>query len=345
MLSSLFRMRPRRVALSRTAPSSAVRSWAMPVFVFLAAACLAAGGVAWAQGPEPAKAAASPGKPGAIDAKADAALKDAAVETSARGDAPPTTAAAPALAIPKMNLVEMYFKGGWLMYPITFMSFVVVAFTIERAIGTRRSKIIPRGLIKSFGNMSASAGGFDPRKAYRICQQFPCSASAVIRAVLLKVGRPHDEVELTAQEAIQRETWRLNYNVRPLSLAVTVTPLMGLLGTVQGMIIAFYMTAHAPVGVDRALVLADGIYLKLITTYAGLIVAIPALFSAHFFEGKIQSLMHEVDELVQGLLPQVEKYEGRLRISRTQLSGSVEPPPIARHAVEPMAQEAQVETA
>jgi biopolymer transport protein ExbB len=344
MLSSLFRMRPRRFT-----PPSGIRSWAMPMFVFLAATLIAAGSVAWAQGPEPAKGPAAAGNAAAktgADAMANAALQAADKENAARGDAQPTTSASPAGVIPKMNLVEMYFKGGWLMYPITFMSFVVVAFTIERAIGTRRSKIIPHELVENFGRMSASAGGFDPRKAYRICQHFPCSASAVIRAVLLKVGRPHDEVELTAQESIQRETWRLNYNVRPLSLSVTVTPLMGLLGTVQGMIIAFYMTAHAPVGADRALVLADGIYLKLITTYAGLIVAIPALFSAHFFEGKIQSLMHEVDELVQGLLPQVEKYEGRLRISRTQLSGAVEPPPVARHA-EPLAQEVmpQVELA
>ena len=113
---------------------------------------------------------------------------------------------------------------------------------------------------------------------------------------------------------------------------MTVTPLMGLLGTVLGMIYAFYATAHTPVGQDRALVLADGIYLKLITTFAGLVVAVPALFVAHYFEGRIQALMHEIDEFVQGLLPQIERYEGKLRVSRAHGAG-LEPPPVAREAV------------
>ena len=87
---------------------------------------------------------------------------------------------------------------------------------------------------QSFGDLADAPDGFDPRRAYRICQQFPCSASNVIRATLLRVGRPHAEVEKAATEASARESWKLNCNIRPLSLAVTVTPLMGLLGTLQG---------------------------------------------------------------------------------------------------------------
>ena len=94
-----------------------------------------------------------------------------------------------------------------------------------------------------------------------------------------------------------RESWKLNYNIRPLSLAVTVTPLMGLLGTLQGMIIVFFRMANSPVGADRVLVLSDGIYLKLITAFAGLVVAVPALFAAHYFEGRVQALMQEVDRI------------------------------------------------
>ncbi len=285
--------------------------------------------LARADGPSAPAAAPPVAKaPDKADENFKFATKDIKDGAASRTDSKP---AADAVAvIPPMNPLDMYRKGGFLMYPITFMSLVVVAFTIERALGLRRSRVFPRSLVGSFGKMTESSGGFDPRKAYRLCQQMPSTAANVIRSVLLKVGRPQDEVDRAAQEALARETWRLSYNVRPLNLAVTVTPLMGLLGTVLGMIYAFYATAHTPVGQDRALVLADGIYLKLITTFAGLVVAVPALFVAHYFEGRIQALMHEIDEFVQGLLPQIEKYEGKLRVSRPHVAG-VEPPPVARH--------------
>ena len=78
---------------------------------------------------------------------------------------------------------------------------------------------------------------------------------------------------------------------------------------------------------DRAVVLADGIYLKLITTVFGLAVAVPALFVAHFYEGRIQAMMNEAEDLVQSLLPQVEKYEGKLR-DHPAIGCGIEPPPV-----------------
>jgi len=157
--------------------------------------------------------------------------------------------------------------------------------------------------------------GFDPRIAYRLCQLHPSAASNVIRSVLLKVGRPQMEVEQALRDAEEREASRLYSNVRWLSLAAGVTPLLGLLGTVWGMIKAFFVTANLPVGVNRAEYLADGIYVALVTTFAGLSVAIPAAVLAHLFEGRIQKLFRELDEIVLGLLPQLERFEGRLRFS------------------------------
>jgi biopolymer transport protein ExbB len=278
------------------------------------------------------KAGAKTDAPAAIDTadkKADAALS--ASEAEAKGTVFKKEAA-PAPPMKSIDWYEMMWKGGPLMIPIGIFSVIVVAFTIERFLGLRRKKVIPRRLVTALGAMAASPAGFDPRKAYRLCQQYPSSASNVVRAMLLKVGRPIDEVERSVSEAIARESWRLNYNVRPIVLAVTVTPLLGLLGTVFGMMLVFFRTANAPVGQDRAVVLADGIYLKLITTFAGLAVAVPALVFAHYFEGRIQALLREVEDLAQGLLPQVEKYEGKLRTSR-QTVGS-EPPPVLEAAGE-----------
>ena len=223
---------------------------------------------------------------------------------------------------PKLTLLELYFAGGLLMYPITALSFIALLFAVERAFALRRRRILPRQLVEELGLMAAQSGGMDPRRAYRMCQQYPSVTSNVIRAMLLKVGRPHSELEHAATEASDREATRLYGNVRPISLAVTVAPLLGLLGTVQGMIMAFYDTAYAPVGVNKATHLAEGIYVALITTFGGLTVAIPAAILVHYFEGRIVSLFRHVDELAQSLLPQLERYEGKLRVSRQQLSAA-----------------------
>jgi biopolymer transport protein ExbB len=186
---------------------------------------------------------------------------------------------------------------------------------------------MPRALIDGLGRMASAQGGFDPRKAYRLCQQHPSAAATIIRAMLLETGRPQAEVKQTVADACNREATRLYGNVRTLNLAAAVTPLLGLLGTVWGMIEAFFVTANAPVaGFNRAEQLADGIYVALVTTAAGLMVAIPAAMLAHGFEGHIQRLLLEVQDLLFTLLPQVERYEGKLRVSRAQLNEPDKPP-------------------
>lgn len=236
----------------------------------------------------------------------------AAESEAAAADEPP----APATGMPDINLLELARQGGPLMWPILLLSIVVVGFTVERLLGLRRRKIIPPALVRELGEQSKRSGGLDPRTAYKLCQEYPSTAAIVIQAVLLKVGRPHAEVEHTLQESTQREANRLYKNVRPIELSISVAPLLGLLGTVQGMIMAFYITAHAGASMNKGELLADGIYVALVTTFAGLSVAIPAAMIAHWFEGRIQTLIADVDDLLMGLLPQWERYEGKLRIRR-----------------------------
>ncbi len=263
--------------------------------------------------------AAQAQEPGAAAKSPDELAAEALAGTPEK---PAATAAANEMAgqiQEPMSLWDLYIKGGIFMIPITLMSFVAIAFSVERYLALRRHKVIPQELIAAFGEMS-SQGGFDPRKAYRICQQFPSAASNIVRAMLLKVGRPHSEVEHAVSEASNKEATKLYGNVRPIALAVTISPLLGLLGTVQGMIMAFYDTAFTPVGVSKSTALAQGIYTALVTTFAGLCVAIPAAMMCHFFEGKILKLFQEIDELLFNLLPQVERYEGKLRVSRSGLA-------------------------
>ncbi len=254
--------------------------------------------------------------------QADALAAAALAAPSATADA-----ALPPAPKPEINLWQLANDGGPLMYPIYAMSIFVVCYAFERAFGMRRRRLLPPGLVSELGELSKRSGGVDPRAAYRACQRYPSTAATVLKAVLLKIGRPFAELELTLKEANEREAARLYKNVRPMELAISIAPLLGLLGTVQGMIMAFFVTANADLHVNKAEQLAQGIYVALVTTFAGLCVAIPAAMLAHYFEGKIQTFFRELDELVLGLLPQWERYEGKLRVSSNSLAGETETPP------------------
>ena len=215
---------------------------------------------------------------------------------------------------PPPNLLELWVMGGPLMIPITFMSFVVVVFAVERALALRRRKVFPPAFAAAVTELANRPGGFDPKEAYALCQQYPSAAANVVRAVLLKLGRPTSELEHAVKETSEREASKLYKNIRPISLAVTITPLLGLLGTVQGMIECFYKTANLGSGDNIRQQLANGIYVALVTTFGGLVVAIPAAVVAHYFEGRIQAHFYDIDELLGNLLPKLEAFEGKIRV-------------------------------
>jgi biopolymer transport protein ExbB len=266
----------------------------------------------------------------AQNASADKAAAKAANDLAGPNATPaaPTPAAATAAPTPneEKSLYQLYWDGGIFMHPILFFSFLMCACALERFIGLRTSKIIPPDLVQGLGEMSAQ-GGFDPRRAYRLCQEYPSTLANVVRAMLLKVGRPHSEVEQTVKEAKDGEATKLYSNVRPIALAQTVGPMLGLLGTVQGIIMAFSQissTVNAS-NSNKFATFAEGIYTALITTFAGLCVAIPAACFCFYFEGRIQKLFQQIDDVLASLLPQVEKYEGKLRVSHDQLNHQKSP--------------------
>ena len=123
------------------------------------------------------------------------------------------------------TLWELFLAGGFLMWPIVAMSVIVVAFGLERLWALRRGRFVPRRLVDGLDRLTAEAA-FDPRKAYRLCQEHPSSLATVIKALLEKIGRPLPEVEHAVEAAKEREASRLYANIRPISLAVTVTPLL-----------------------------------------------------------------------------------------------------------------------
>jgi len=294
-------------------PGSLHRNWIAAALFALALVALTQPllrPAAWGQQPKPAADDAGPSAapPPASDDP------DASDDASAAGNPPATPP--PAKPSAEINVFDLAMQGGIFMYPIYALSLLAVGVIIERFIALRQDRVLPEALVAGIGQLSDSKSGFDPRRAYRICQQHPSAAANVVRAMLLKVGRPHSEVEHTVAETSEREANRLYRNVRWLNMAAAVTPLIGLLGTVQGMIVAFHQTTVLAPGANKAVELANGIYTALVTTFGGLCVAIPSAFFAHYFEGKIQSLFHQIDELLFNLLPLTERYENRVRFGR-----------------------------
>jgi biopolymer transport protein ExbB len=227
-----------------------------------------------------------------------------------------------------MDLVALMVKGGWFMLPIAFVSLVACAFAIERLIGLRSGRILPNALIKKLSAMARDSDSVDPRVAYPICLEHPSAASDVVKAILLRAGRPLSELEAVAAEVSQRESEKAYAGVRWLNFAAGLAPLLGLLGTVWGLIQAFHdMTMLSPTQ-SRADFLGRGIYIALVTTLAGLCVAIPAMFVSHFFEGRIHRLFGRIEEMIFALLPKLERYEGRVRfeaIGRELVAKVVDP--------------------
>jgi len=256
-------------------------------------------------------------------------------ETAASGDsAPGGVASAPGKTDSQksksINIFALAVAGGIFMIPIAGMSILAVTMAIERSLALRTQKVLPDGLVAALGKLSEGSGNFDPKKAYRLCQQFPSAAASVIRVLLLRVGRPLPEIESAVAQASQREADRLYSNVRWLNLAASLSTMLGLIGTIQGMIMAFHQLTIMDAAADRTSVLSAGIYTALVTTFAGLAVAIPALLASHFFEGRILKIFHQIDELVFHLLPQLERYEGRVRFGPNGDIGDapLEEPPI-----------------
>lgn len=232
------------------------------------------------------------------------------------------SATAPRREQKKLNLLWLLRQGGALMWVLAGMCVAAVAIAIERLFSLRRERLLPHGLVRHLGSVHAGGGQFDPREAYRACDQYPSAAANVVKAMLLKIGRPQSEVEYAVAESCQRESEQLMSGVQWLNLIATVAPLVGLLGTVWGMIHAFYITTQLAPGQNKAVFLAEGIYTALVTTLGGLVIAIPAAICAYYFEAVLVREFRRIEDLLSNLLPQVEKFEGKQRLTKSQLDAS-----------------------
>lgn len=233
-----------------------------------------------------------------------------AAETSAQGagQAGPVTEKEP---IPTRDLWSIVKQGGPLMIPIGLCSFILVAFVFERTISLRRGRVIPRPFVKRFLKQLRD-GTLDRDKALALCRDSRSPVAEVFAGAVRKWGRPAVEVEQAIIDSGERVTNGLRRYLRVLNGVATVSPLLGLLGTVVGMIRAFNNIATAD-ALGRPELLAKGISEALLTTAAGLTVAIPALIFYLFFVSRVDRLIIDIDAMGQEVVNTIaaEQLQGK----------------------------------
>ncbi len=197
------------------------------------------------------------------------------------------------------SMFEILRSGGVMMIPLLVCSFITLVFLFERAISLRRGRVIPRPFVKRFLHQ-VREGKLDRDGALALCDESASPIAGVFAAVVKKWGRPSVEIEQTIIDAEDRVTPGLRRYLRLFSAVATISPLLGLLGTVVGMIRLFDAISDAD-AMGRTELLAAGISEALLTTAAGLLLAIPALCFHLYFLGRVERLLIGIDDLAQEL--------------------------------------------
>jgi len=228
-----------------------------------------------------------------------------------------TTSAA---TIPTRSLFDMLLAGGPLMVPIVLSSFVMLLIVFERTFSLRRRRVVPRLFVERF-LLQLRENALDRDDALERCEDESSHIARVFAAAVRKWGKSAVEVEQAVLDEGERIGNVLRRYLRILNGVSTVSPLLGLLGTVWGMIQAFNVIAASP-AMGRAEMLAGGISVALITTAAGLLVAIPAMIFYLYFVGRVDSLVMGIDHYGQELVNLIsfealeDRKSARLTIAR-----------------------------
>lgn len=185
-------------------------------------------------------------------------------------------------------------KGGPIMIPLGIASIIALAIALERFISLRKEKVLPDGFLDGLGE----AWDKDPsgEKAEQFCNESQGAAGHVFKAGIQWRDDGYQAVGKAIEDAGIREADKMKRSLRGLSVIAAVSPLLGLLGTVYGMIDAFQRTSSSG-GAAKTADLATGIYEALVTTAAGLTIAIPVMLLYQFLSARVDGLIDHIDEV------------------------------------------------
>ena len=239
------------------------------------------------------------------------------------------TAAIPNSPLEIAQSMGLFFLGAFLL-----ASVVALWFGIERLVVLRRGRVIPRPFVERFLN-HLEEGKLAPADALQLCEDNGSPVAMVFAHGIRKWGKSSVEVEQAIIDGGERQVSQLKKHLRVLNGVATVTPLLGLLGTVIGMIEAFNQIASAD-AMGKATQLAVGIAMALLTTAAGLMIAIPSLILYLYLSGRVDALVMDMDLLAQNVVNLISAdalADKPVRTSRSRNSQTAPAKPNSRKAV------------
>jgi len=225
------------------------------------------------------------------------------VDTTSTAEASPESATNALTRNLPTSVVELVRALRWWIIPFAVATLVAVWFTTERLVVLRRGRVIPKPFVQRFLKL-LDEGELSRDEALEICLKNDSPVAHVFAHGVRKWDKPSVEVEQAIIDGGERQVSALRSHLRVINGVATITPMIGLLGTVVGMLESFHNIADAG-AMGKTSQLASGIALALVTTAAGLGIAIPALISYMYLSGRVDALVMEMDQLAQNVVTSV----------------------------------------
>ncbi len=189
-----------------------------------------------------------------------------------------------------MSLIEVFKAGGPVMWPLLICSVVAIAIIIERAFNLRSARLLNPAIVE---RVTGLVEGGRPDRARQVCAENPGIYTNIVQAGLEYASKGEAAAKEAVEDAGRHETKRLTRYLGALGTVASVSPLLGLLGTVTGMIDVFKTIAES--GSGQAAQLSNGISQALLTTATGLLIAIPTLVAYNYFQGRAEGILTEIE--------------------------------------------------
>lgn len=186
-----------------------------------------------------------------------------------------------------MSIWDLTLKGGWVMIPIALVSILAVYIFVERYITIRKAMQEDQSYMNRVKEF-IHEGKIDA--AIRLSQSTNTPVSRMIEVGISRIGRPMTDVNIAIENVGRLEIYKLERGLATLAASAGAAPMLGFLGTVLGMIRAFFDMSVAGGSIDIS-TLSNGIYTAQVTTAAGLIVGIPAYFFYNILVSRIQTVV------------------------------------------------------
>lgn len=201
-------------------------------------------------------------------------------------------------------MVDILISGGPVMIPLGLLSMVALAIIIERLWVLRRTNFLQNTTVESLSGLLAS-GKF--RGAVDYCRRHPGPFTDLVTALVENRNAPYEELKEILEDTGRLQLMGLQRGLPALATIVAGAPLLGLLGTVIGMIQIFAVVATAGSGITEQL--SAGISQALITTATGLVIAIPALFTHSYLESRAVMILSDIEGQILDFLHLVREHD------------------------------------